>query len=209
MNSKFLSQQSRLFSQRSFKETPSSRLSDTIKRADIFSQEISLMFENGKSKLQTHCGVVFGVVMFTIILIYTHMKLMTMINYGDNVLQEPAIKSYFDNDFVYNSHKDGFRIAFGLTAYDSSSDPTPFDESFGELGVYVKTWGEKDADGNWIPTYFKKLETVPCQESIVNWDGQEDAKGEFIFWEPSSVQAGDIKRFYNKLQCLANDDLEL
>ena len=49
-------------------------------------------------------------------------------------------------------------MAFGLTGYDSSTDQTPFDASFGELTAYLKIWGEKDARGNDLGTYFKKLD---------------------------------------------------
>ena len=51
-------------------------------------------------------------------------------------------------------------MAFGLTAYDSSSDPRELDESFGILAAYLKIWGEKDAAGQTVPTYFKKLEAL-------------------------------------------------
>jgi hypothetical protein len=55
-------------------------------------------------------------------------------------------------------------LAFGLTAYDGSSDATPFDKTFGTLKAKLKIWGEKKNYGNGvIPTYFKELKTAPCQ----------------------------------------------
>jgi len=58
-----------------------------------------------------------------------------MLGYKDNTIQEPTSYNYFASDFTYDS-RDGFRVAYGLTAYDSSSDSTPFDATFGEVGAF-------------------------------------------------------------------------
>ena len=60
--------------------------SETVKKADIFAQEHEIMFENGKRKLQTHCGVVLGLFMVVILVGYSVMKAQTMVDYGDNVI---------------------------------------------------------------------------------------------------------------------------
>ena len=130
-----------------------------------------------------------------------------MLNYLDNTIQEPTKDNYFPSDYIYNS-SEGFRVAFALIAYDSSSDPRPFDESFGKLGAYIRTWGEKDDDGNYIPTYFRELETVPCQESDTNFNGDSNVDA-YKFYEPSEEYMADAKRFYNKLNCIKNDSAEL
>lgn len=137
-----------------FLDIPESKFSTNIKKADIFHQDIEILFENGKPKLQTHCGVVLGIVMIVILVLYGYMKSLIMFNYEDNTIQEPLTKNYFDHDYVYDS-SDGWRIAFGLTAYDSSSDKRPFDDSFGKIGAYIKVWGEKDENGDFKPTYFR------------------------------------------------------
>ena len=45
----------------------------------------------------------------------------------------------------------GWRVAFGLTAYGSESDPTPLDDTIGELVAYQKEWGQLDEQGNIKP----------------------------------------------------------
>ena len=55
-------------------------------------------------------------------------------------------------------------MAFGVTPYDSSSDSAEFDESYGTVNAYIKTWGELDQHGEIKPTYFRRLETEPCKE---------------------------------------------
>lgn len=80
-------------------------------------------------------------------------------------------KNHFGADYIYNS-SDGFRVAFALVAYDSSSDSTPLDASFGSVGAWLKIWGEKDEKAGGIkPTYFKPLETIKCSESDINLHG--------------------------------------
>ena len=81
--------------------------------------------------------------MFTIIFGYAVMKGEIMINYKDINIQEPTMSNYYGPEFTYNG-RDGWRIAFGLTAYDDSSDPDVFDESYGTIGAFSKVWGEKD-----------------------------------------------------------------
>lgn len=66
-----------------------SKWGEYIKKADIFEQELEILFENGRRKLQTHCGVVFGAVMVLTLLLYAGMKANVMFNYLDNTIQEP------------------------------------------------------------------------------------------------------------------------
>lgn len=123
-----------------------------------------------------------------------------MLDYMENVVQEPIIKNHYDYLYEYDS-SDGMQVAFGLTAYDSSSDPAPFDKTFGSLDAYQKVWGEKNEDGTIKPTYMKKLETRPCSEGEINFEGESD-DGSFTFYEPADEFKNDIVRFYNILTCM-------
>ena len=154
-------------------ESKPSWLSESIKKMDIFDQDIEILFENGKPKLQTHCGVVLALTMIFILIAYGYMKAVIMVDYQDNKIQEPTRSNYFGPDFIYDE-RDGWKVAFGITAYDNQSDKTPFDDSYGTLGAFEKIWGEEDEDGNIKDTYFKKLETGPCQASDINLDGGEN-----------------------------------
>ncbi len=91
-----------------------------------------------------------------------------------------------------------------MTAYDSSSDPEPFDETYGKLGAYLKIWGEKDEEGNSKPTYFKPLATRPCEESDINLSGDIDNDDKYRFNHPSPEFLYDVKRFGTKLQCFVD-----
>ena len=126
-----------------------------------------------------------------------------MISYLDNKIQEPTKNNYFGPDFIYDE-RDGWKVAFGITAYDNSSDNTLFDDSYGTLGAYEKIWGEEDADGNVKDTYFKKLETEPCRESEINLDGDEN-QDKYLFYEPAEEFLSDMKRFYGILQCIKDE----
>ena len=55
--------------------------SEKIKKADIFEQELEILFENGRHKLQSHCGVLFGFIMLFILVAYFIMKVGIMLNY--------------------------------------------------------------------------------------------------------------------------------
>lgn len=93
------------------------------------------MFENNKPKLQTHCGVVLSIAMVVIVILYASMKAIIMVRFLDNKIQEPTKSNYFSSDFEYDS-RDGWRIAFGFTAYDDEYDPASFDETYGTLSAY-------------------------------------------------------------------------
>ena len=175
-----------------------------MKKADIFSQEIEILFENGKSKLQTHCGVVFGAIMVLLIIAQGVFKAGIMLNYEDNTIQEPIQENYFAIDYEYGT-QDGWHIAFGVTAYDSSSDQTPFDDTIGSVAAFLKIWGEKDEDGNSKPTYFKPLETRPCEDSDINFEGNGDNDDNYRFSHPSPEFLYDVKRFKSSLNCFVDE----
>ncbi len=63
-----------------------SKFGENLKKADIFSQEIEILFDNGKSKLQTHCGVVFSVCLVVILIAYGTFKAGIMLDYMENVV---------------------------------------------------------------------------------------------------------------------------
>ena len=69
----------------------------------------------------------------------------------------------------------GWRVAFGLTAYGSESDPTPLDDTIGELVAYQKEWGQLDEQGNIKPTSMSRLKTRPCTRADINFEGSEDS----------------------------------
>ena len=50
-------------------------------KGDVFYQDIEILFENGKPKLQTHCGVVMGFFMLSILISYGYMKTQIMLDY--------------------------------------------------------------------------------------------------------------------------------
>ena len=112
------------------------------------------------------------------------------------------MQNFYEYDYEYDS-SDGMQIAFGLTAYDSSSDQTPFDKSFGTLDAYQKVWGEKNEDGSVKDTYLKKIETRPCIEADINFKGVTGSDADsFMFFEPADEFQYDINRFYKVLNCM-------
>ena len=86
----------------SIKESTASWFDENIKKGDIFYQDIEILFENGKPKLQTHCGVLMGILLMAILISYTYMKANTMISFQDNKIQEPISVNYFGNDYEYD-----------------------------------------------------------------------------------------------------------
>ena len=76
-------------------------LSETIKKADLFPQNVEILFENGKHRLQSHCGVVFGFIMVALLILFGYMKAEIMLGYKDNTIQEPEERSYFPPDYYY------------------------------------------------------------------------------------------------------------
>ena len=180
-----------------------SKFSTVVKKADLFAQNIEILLQNGRSKLQTHCGLIFGITMIVIMLLFGSMKLIVMAEFKDNTIQEPIKLNHFPFTYVYDD-RDGFHIAFGLTAYDSSSDPTPFDATFGEIAAYQKVWGEKDAQGNNLPTSMRKLRSSPCQAQDLNLNNDPNVE-KYRFFPPDTEYEYETRRFQDVLQCIQDD----
>ena len=132
------------------------------------------------------------------------MKADIMVNYLDNTIQEPVESKYFDIDYTYGN-QDGWRVAFGITAYDKNSDQRPFTDKFGTLKAYTKIWGEKDENGEFKPTYFKEHKTRQCEKDDINLDGDVNQDG-YLFWKPVEEALADLKRFYPVLQCIEEEN---
>lgn len=72
------------------------------------------------------------------------------------------------------------------------------------MGAYLKVWGEKDEDGNSVPTYFRKLSTRPCDaEKDIDFDGTDDDS--FRFYPPVPEMANDAKAFAGVLNCITEE----
>jgi len=100
------------------------------------------MLQNDKRKLQSHCGVVLGLFMMMILGFYASWKFQIMVNYENNSIQTPREINYFQSDYIYHGSEDGWRVAFNLVAYDSSSDMDPLTASYGKLKAAEYIWGE-------------------------------------------------------------------
>ena len=61
------------------KESNVGWLNEKILKLDIFYQDIEILFDNGKPKLQTHCGVILGFLILTILFAYGYMKANIMV----------------------------------------------------------------------------------------------------------------------------------
>ena len=75
-----------------------SRWSSNLKKLDMFSQEIEILFENNRRTLQTHCGVVFGFFMVFLLMVYGAFKTTILISYEQVKIQQPDFKGHFSLD---------------------------------------------------------------------------------------------------------------
>ena len=80
-----------------------SKCISTVKRADIFGQDLNLVFENGRSKMQSLFGVFLGFIMIVLLLLYAAFKFQIMLEYGANIILEPLHEQHFDNDYSFGS----------------------------------------------------------------------------------------------------------
>ena len=104
--------------------------SSKIKRLDLFSQEIEILFQNNKRKLQTHCGVVFSMLLVLILLTYGSYKAKMMMQFENVMIQQPDYINYYSMEHEFDK-KLGWNVAFGLTDYGEDSVGEPLDESIG------------------------------------------------------------------------------
>ena len=95
--------------------------SKSILKLDPFSQEVEILFENNRRKLQTHCGVVFCFIMVSILISFAGFKSVQMFEYRYVHLQEPLYDDHFEPEYVFKPQEIGFKLAFGVIAYDNTS----------------------------------------------------------------------------------------
>lgn len=74
-----------------------------------------------------------------------------MVLYQDVTIMQPDYNNYFGSEFLFDSSY-GWKVAFGLTAYDGGVDKEPLDPRMGTLKAYQKIWGYKDEQSNMKPT---------------------------------------------------------
>lgn len=177
-----------------------SQFSETVLKLDPFAQNIQILFENEKPKLQTHCGAVFGIVMVVIILAFAALKTDELLEYRTMYVQAPNQPNYFDGEYIYTAEKHGYHIAFGISAYDQSGlYQIPLDDSYGKLVAYQRQWGFGDVQN--VPLTMRS-----CSRDETDWEGTEDDN--FNFYQPEESYLDDINKFYSKLMCL-EDPYEL
>ena len=143
--------------------------------------------------------------MISILVFYANWKFTIMINYENNSIQTPREINFFESEYVYRGEENGWRVAFNLIAYDSSSDQDPISEAYGNMYAAEYIWGEKDENGNIKGTYKNKLATKPCALTDINMDGSGE-DDEFVFFTPDKSYKSDIQRFYPQLLCLENEN---
>ena len=90
-------------------------------------------------------------------------------------------------------------MAFGFTAYDSSSNQVPLDPSYGRLVAFEKSWGYPEDNGK---VNFRELKLRPCTRDDINLDGDESENSSYMFYKPAQEYRSDVERFYEKLMCI-------
>ena len=66
-----------------YKATSAGWFSKNFLKGDFLYQDIEILFENGKPKLQTHCGVILSMIMIGIMISYGYMKAIVMLDKRD------------------------------------------------------------------------------------------------------------------------------
>ena len=72
------------------------------------------------------------------------------------------------------------------------------------MKAYQKVWGKYDADGKRIPTYFKEIETEPCKESDINFNGDSNEEA-YRFYKPTESESSAVKDYYKDFRCMKED----
>ena len=75
-----------------------SKISEFLKKGDLFSQDIEILFQSGSRKLKSQCGTLLGIIMLSIIVFYAVLKIQIMVNYEQNIVLEPKKVDYFSSD---------------------------------------------------------------------------------------------------------------
>ena len=112
--------------------------------------------------------------MTAMLIAYGSYKTKNMLEYSHMDVTTPDAKNYFDSSKKFDMEL-GWRVGFGLTAYDSNSDPTPLDDTIGKLSAYQKEWGQLDEFGNKKPIRMRPLKTRPCTRADINFEGKKDS----------------------------------
>ena len=127
---------------------------------------------------------------------YGSFKTVSMVEYDTVHIMQPNQAGYFQDDYAFDLQKYGWNVAFGLTAYDSSSSQIPLDPSYGRLVAFQKSWGHPEDNGK---VNFRELKLRPCSRNDINFDGDESDNSSYKFYKPSQEYRADVERFYDKL----------
>lgn len=129
-------------------------LGNSFKSKDLFSERFRMKLDDGEGSVSTYSGALCSIFIVTLVLLYSYLKTDVLVNRKDvDVLS--TIKDFEFEDTEIFSHDNGFNIAVGFTAYDTSSDWL-LDSTYGELVFASYSWG-MNPDG----TYYEERKEVP------------------------------------------------
>lgn len=140
--------------------------------------------------------------MAIILISYGSFKSKLMVEYAMVHIQQPHLPSYFESNHSFERSKHGWNIAFGITAYDSTSSQIPLDDSYGRLVALERSWGFEENNGE---PGFRELKLRPCERADINFNGIEDDDENYMFYKPANEYRADAERFYSKLLCIDED----
>jgi len=103
-----------------------------------------MKLDDGILGLSTVMGLFFSLLLMIIFLLYTAIKLDTLITRKDVDILSTVNHSVYGPDFIFNASQ-GLNFAVAFTAYDNE-EYSILDPSIGELVMKAWTWGETDYD---------------------------------------------------------------
>ena len=90
------------------------KLQKSVLQMDTFAEALQFRLENGEKRYQSYKGVLFTLILFSVILLYASMQTMKLASFDETDVMASSKDSHFDSSFAFD---DGLQVAFGISDY--------------------------------------------------------------------------------------------
>ena len=114
-------------------------MKDRVKDIDVFGEGFNFKLPAGKDTYKTLLGSSFTILIAVMLIFYGSIQMQRLVVFGETVVTMSVKDSFFTPDDTITS-EEGFKLAFGLTAYDSNQEAID-DPRYGRINAKYVSWG--------------------------------------------------------------------
>ena len=110
----------------------------------MFRTNFMFNLPTGSENYTTTLGCTMTIVMCVILLVYGTVQILTVMQYANSIITVNVVDSHYGDEYTFDLDKGpGFRVAFGMTYYDSNQEML-IEPDYGTVTGRVKSWNEEN-----------------------------------------------------------------